>query len=218
MRGWTRVAVTAVAAAALTWTGGGSAVAAEFAEGWEAPNDGVTVTDDGVVTLDDNSTTGVSYENENLDIQVADGDTISFEYKGECGGGAPRVFIQGGAFNTFDQDPNGAACGTEIGDGWFEVTATIDGSTAETAGHTGIVNDSLDGRVVDVRNLVIAGEQVELVEGDGGSGEPGPRKQNHGQCVSSADKGGEARSTAAKSTCGMPEKSNKGHAKAEKAA
>lgn len=216
MRGWTRAAVTVVAAAALTWTGGGSALAAEFADGWEAPNGGVTVSEDGVVTLDDNGTTGVSYENQDLDIAVANGDAISFEYKGDCGGGAPRVFIQGGAFNTFDQDPNGAACGTAIGDGWFEVTATIDGVTGATAGHTGIVNDSLDGRVVEVRDLVIAGEQVELVA-DGG-GEPGPRKQNHGQCVSSAEKGGEARSTAAKSDCGKPDQAQKGAAKGKKGA
>ena len=69
----------------------------------------------GVVTLV-NSGAGTSYETPNLDVPVANGDTISFEWRSSdvaCAGGVPRVFIQGGAYNTFDQDPAGpGACGT----------------------------------------------------------------------------------------------------------
>ena len=206
MRGSTRAVLTAVATAALTLTGGSAIADADadnFAPGWTAPNGGVTVSEDGVVTLTDNETTGVSYENEDVDVLIEDGDTISFEYSGPCGGGAPRVFVQGGAYNTFDEDPNDDACGDATGDGdWWLVTTTIDGVTAGEAGHVGIVVDSLDGRTVMVRNLVIAGEEIQLVERGGGNG---ARAQNHGQCVSSADKGGEARSAEAKSDCGKPE-------------
>ena len=94
-------AVTAVAAVATGW----------------APTDSGTTYSNGVVTLDSRGQAdGTSYENAALDVQVANGDKITFEYRGPCGGGAPRVFIQGGAYNTFDQDPNGTtsepACGT----------------------------------------------------------------------------------------------------------
>lgn len=217
MRGWTRAVLTAVATAAFTLTGG-TAGAAELAEGWTA-NPGTTVDENGVVTLD--SANGpTSLEHQNLQVMVVDGDTIAFEYQGTCAAGAPRLFIQGGAFNTWDQDPNGVtsepACGDDTdGDGWIEVVATIENLTAEdadgneipeAAGYTGLVNDGGDPRVIDVRNIIIAGEQIEVVEpeDDGAGEEPGPKKQNHGQCVSSADEGGEARSEAAKSDCGKP--------------
>ncbi len=119
----------------------------------------------GVVALDSSGQTfGTSYENANLDIPVENGDEISFEYRGECGGGAPRVFIQGGAYNTWDADP--AQClGTPVGDGWYALSGTIAGVVDGTAGHTGIVNDNTsDPGLVEVRNLVIAGETVFLGE------------------------------------------------------
>ncbi len=83
-----------------------TAVAA-VAPGW-APTDSGTTYSNGVVTLNSHGQVdGTSYENLALDVAVANGDKITFEYRGPCGGGAPRVFIQGGAYNTFDQDPNG---------------------------------------------------------------------------------------------------------------
>lgn len=146
-------AVTAVAAAAPGW----------------APTDSGTTFEDGVVTLDSrNQADGTSYENQDLDVAVQNGDKITFEYRGPCGGGAPRVFIQGGAYNTFDQDPNGTtgepACGTDAdGDGWFLVSTTIEGIENGTAGHTGIVNDNIaDPSVIEVRNLTIGGVAVLL--------------------------------------------------------
>jgi hypothetical protein len=163
--------------------------------GWVA-NPGTTESG-GVVTLDARGQpAGTSYENPNLNVAVENGDTISFEYMGPCGGGAPRVFIQGGAFNTFDPDPNGTACGTDTdGDGWFTVTQTVSGITNGTAGHTGIVNDQIAApSVVQVRNLVIGGVTVNLSNGpaaptnadqckNGGFKAGGFR--NQGECVSS---------------------------------
>jgi hypothetical protein len=219
MRAPTRAVLAVLATTALV-AAGGTASAAEYAEGWAAPNDGVSVSDDGVVTLVDSDTTGVSYENQDLDVQVANGQQISFEYLGDCSGGAPRVFIQGGAYNTFDQDPNNVtdepACGTEGEDGWWTVTTTIEGITDGDAGYTGIVNDSSDDRTISVRNLVIAGNEIDLAaeEADDG-GEPA---YNHGQCVRSADKSGEARSQAAKSDCGKTHHADKKGAKHQRAA
>ena len=156
-------------------------------------NPGTTVSG-GVVTLDSRGqAAGTSLEFPNLNVAVSNGQTISFEYKGPCGGGAPRVFIQGGAFNTFDPDPNGTACGTPIGDGFFRVTQTITGVTAGPAGATGIVNDNVSSpSVIQVRNLVIAGVRIDLGTGgpvtadsckNGGYAALGFR--NQGQCVSS---------------------------------
>jgi hypothetical protein len=163
--------------------------------GWVA-NPGTSV-NGGVVTLDARGqAAGTSYENPNLNVAVANGDTISFEYMGPCGGGAPRVFIQGGAYNTFDQNPNSTACGTDTdGDGWFTVTQTVSGITNGTAGHTGIVNDQIaNPSVIQVRRLVIDGVVVNLTNGpaaprnadecrDGGWRAGGFR--NQGQCISS---------------------------------
>ena len=163
--------------------------------GWVA-NPGSTEAG-GVVTLDARGQpTGTSYEHPNLNVAVENGDTISFEYMGTCGGGVPRVFIQGGAYNTFDQDPNGTACGTDTdGDGWFTVTQTVSGIANGTAGHTGIVNDQIAApSVIQVRSLVIDGVAVNLSNGpaaprnadeckDGGWRAGGFR--NQGECVSS---------------------------------
>ncbi|MEX2372839.1 MAG: hypothetical protein WD800_03475, partial [Dehalococcoidia bacterium] len=66
-------------------------------------------------------------------------------------------------YNTRDANP--AQCpGTHVGDGWFLLTGTVSGIVDGDAGHTGIVNDNTaNPGVVEVRNLVIAGESV-LVE------------------------------------------------------
>ena len=211
MRGPVRAAFAAAASTALLFTG--AAVAAEPADGWVA-SPGTSVTDEGVVVLDARGTSaGTSYENSDLDVAVANGDTITFEYQGLCTAGAPRVFIQGGASNTWDADPaSEGSCGTdEDGDGWFTVVGTVSGITDGTAGHTGIVNDNINNdEPILVRSLTIGGEDVALVEedGDGGDGE-GPRANNHGKCVSSADKGGESRREVAKSDCGKKEKPNR---------
>jgi hypothetical protein len=200
-----RAAFAAATTTALMFTG--AAVAAEPAAGWTA-NPGTTVTDDGVVVLDASGTTaGTSYENANLDVAVANGDTITFDYKGLCTAGAPRVFIQGGAYNTWDADPAVGSCGTDAdGDGWFTVTGSVTGIVDGTAGHTGIVNDNVNNPdPISVRNLVIAGTTVQLVE----EAAPGPKANNHGKCVSSAAKGGEERSAVAKSDCGKKAKKTK---------
>ena len=160
--------------------------------GWVA-NPGTTVSG-GVVTLDSNGQpSGTSFENANLDVAVENGDTISFDYMGPCSGGAPRVFIQGGAYNTWDQDPMVGSCGTDAdNDGWWTVTQTVSGITNGTAGHTGIVNDQIASpSVIQVRNLVIGGVAVNLAPAptsaeqckNGGWQAGGFR--NQGQCVSS---------------------------------
>ena len=120
----------------------------------------------GIVTLTNSGGAGTSYENADLEVPVQNGDTITFEWTTEdvnCGGGVPRVFIQGGAYNTFDADPAGpGACGTDSdGDGWNTVTGTISGIAAGDAGYTGIVNDNpSDPGTIQVRNVVIAGQAV----------------------------------------------------------
>lgn len=184
---------------------GGGAVAAMLAcaavaaaaPGW-APTDSGTTFADGIVTLDSRGQAdGTSYENQDLGVAVENGDRITFEYRGPCGGGAPRVFIQGGAYNTFDQDPNGTtsepACGTDAdGDGWFLVSTTVEGIEDGTAGHTGIVNDNIaNPSVIQVRNLTIGGVAVLLApaptskdECKRGGWMAGDHK-NQGQCVSS---------------------------------
>jgi hypothetical protein len=135
--------------------------------GWTA-NDGTTF-DGGMIMLDNRQTVGgTSYEHDQLDIDITDGDTISFEYNvldgpAACtGDGAPRVFVQGGIYNTHDASMNnGAVCGGHTGDAgvWVTVTTVITGVTDGPAGATGIVNDGAS-RVIAVRNLVIAGETV----------------------------------------------------------
>jgi hypothetical protein len=153
--------------------------------------------DTGVVTVVNEAGEGGSYEIADSTVPAANGDTLSFEYRTSdvaCAGGVPRVFIQGGAYNTFDADPAGpGACGTDAdGDGWFTVTGTITGITDGTAGHTGLVNDNpADPGTIEFRNVTING--VSLLPAvapqnkdqckDGGWMN-GPYK-NQGECVSS---------------------------------
>lgn len=212
MRTTIRAAFAAATSTALLFSG--AAIAAEPAEGWTA-NPGTTVTDEGVVLDASGTTAGTSYENSNLAVAVANGDTISFDYKGLCTAGAPRVFIQGGAYNTWDADPMGASCGTDAdGDGWFTVSGTVAGIVDGTAGATGIVNDNVaNPDAITVRNLVIDGVEVPLVAEE----DDQPAYRNHGKCVSAAAKGGEARSQAAKSDCGKKVNKDKKAKKAKKA-
>jgi len=154
--------------------------------------------ENGIVTLNsEGQALGTSYENPDLEVAVSNGDTISFEYRSAdvaCAGGVPRVFIQGGAFNTFDNDPAGEeACGTDAdNDGWFTVTQEITGIVDGTAGHTGIVNDNpADPGTIEVRNLIINGEAV-LPQTTPTNGKKACKKggwkaqgyKNQGQCVS----------------------------------
>lgn len=210
MRGPIRATLAAVAASSLLLAG--AAHSAEPAEGWVA-NPGTTVTDDGTVVLDATAA-ATSYENQNLQVAVKNGDTITFEYSGTCTAGAPRVFIQGGAYNTWDADPMGASCGTDTdGDGWPNVTGTVAGITEGMAGSTGIVNDWSANGVIQVRDLTIAGTAIELARK---AEETAPK--NHGQCVKAAAKGGEERSKVAKSDCGKKDKKAKKTKKVKKAA
>ena len=175
---------TALAVAAAVSVIAAGAASAAPATGWTA-NPGTTVADTGVVTLDSNNTAaGTSLENPNLNIPATNDTVITFQYSGECYAGGPRVFIQAGAFNTYN---NGANCGGTAGsDGYRTVTATVTGVSGTTAGYTGIVNDST-GSVILVRNLTIGGVPVQLAA-----------YANHGQCVSSSA----AKNAAAKSDCG----------------
>ena len=166
-----------------------SAAAAHAAAGWVGNS---ATYSDGVVTLVNNGS-GSSYENPSLDVPVEDGDEITFEYRSDdvaCAGGVPRVFIQGGAYNTFDADPAGpGACGTDAdGDGWFTVTGTISGVTSGPAGYTGIVNDNpADPGTIEVRNLVINGVAVlpiSSAEGCKNGGWKADGYKNQGACVS----------------------------------
>lgn len=185
MRSFSKTAAI-VAASGLFFTTSAIAQTGGF-----TPTDSGTTVNGGVITLDSRGQAdGTSLENPNLAIAVKNGDTISFEYKGPCGGGAPRVFIQGGAFNTFDPDPNGTACGTDTdGDGFFTVTQTIRNITAGPAGQVGIVNDNTSNpSVVLVRNVMIAGVNIFAPATadqckNGGFRAGGFR--NQGECVSS---------------------------------
>ena len=149
-------------------------------------NPGTSVSPDGVITLDSRGQpAGTSLENPNLGIQVENGDVISFEYKGDCGGGAPRVFIQGGAYNTFD----GNTCGTATTDGYSRITGTISGITSGPAGYTGVVNDNPSNQtVILVRNVTIAGVNIFAPANASQCKNGGYRfgnYKNQGDCVSS---------------------------------
>jgi hypothetical protein len=177
--------------AALTITASGASAASSF----DSATGVATVTNDG---------TGASYEIADSPVAVQNGDTLTFEYRTAdvtCAGGTPRVFIQGGAYNTFDADPAGpGACGTDTdGDGWFTVTGTVSGVTDGTAGHVGLVNDNpTDPGTVEFRNVTIDGASVlppatPAEEEDpketcknGGWREQGYR--NQGACVSEANR------------------------------
>lgn len=146
----------------------------------------------GIVTLV-NDGTGSSYEF-NSTVPVANGDTITFEYRSTdvaCAGGVPRVFIQNGAYNTFDADPAGpGACGVAIGDGWYRVTGTVTGVTAGPAGTVGFVNDNpADPGTIEFRNLTINGTSLLPAPQDpkdackNGGWKAGGYK-NQGQCIS----------------------------------
>lgn len=185
---------TAVLGAMLAMGMMGAAVASSH--GWMA-NDGTTY-EGGVVTLD-NSDGPTSFEHTDLDVAVANGDAITFEYRVDggddlCVGGTPRVFIQGGAYNTHDETHNdGFPCELRTSgpddDGWRTVTGTVAGVSTGTAGYTGIVNDNqAHVRVIEVRNLTIGGVSVlaplSTEDCKDGGWQHGAFK-NQGQCVSS---------------------------------
>lgn len=110
-----------------------------------------------------------------------------------CAGGTPRIFIQGGRYNTHDASRNGGVtCANRTSapdaDGWRTVTGTLSNLNASTAGHVGIVNDHQGNiRTMEVRNVRIAGTSLFASSADeckkGGWAEAGYR--NQGQCVSS---------------------------------
>lgn len=172
-----KMAAVGVAGASLV---GGAASAKFAATGWHA-NDGTSAFNNGVVTLNNdgvvNEGYGTSYENPTLANIVGPGSTYSFEWRSDdvaCGGGVPRVFVRGGAWNSFDG--NADACGTDAdGDGWFTVSGTI-GVTGDAApaGYTGLVNDNIswvepgvlaegsDLGTVQYRNLKLNGKLVSL--------------------------------------------------------
>lgn len=122
--------------------------------------------DTGIVTVTNTGGAGASYEIEASTVPAANGDVLSFEWRSSdvaCGGGAPRVFIQAGAYNTFDADPAGpGACGTDAdGDGWFTVNGTVAGIVDGVAGHIGLVNDNpADLGTVEFRNVTLDGASL----------------------------------------------------------
>jgi hypothetical protein len=88
--------------------------------------------------------------------------TIGFQWRSTdvtCAGGVPRMFIQGGTYNTFDVDPAGPiACGgAPDADGWRTVSQTLPAGINGEAGDVGIVNDATasDPGTIQVRNVVI---------------------------------------------------------------
>lgn len=155
----------------------------------------------GVVTLN-NSAGPTSYENPSIDIGIVNGQTISFEYRVTtagastlCAGGTPRVFVQGGVYNTHDGLGGEGTCASrtvDLGDGWHRVTGTISGvGLGSTAGHVGLVNDNTSApRTIEIRNLTIAGVTVFTIGKDGckGGGWLSGGHRNLGQCVSSVAK------------------------------
>lgn len=121
----------------------------------QAANNGTYDPNTGIVTV----TVGNSYEGTST-VPVANGDIVSFQYQlspgATCGGGAPRVFVQGGAYNTFDLNPN--QCGTLGPDGWYTVTGTVSGVTNGTVGQFGLVYDfGLADSVASFRNVTVNG-------------------------------------------------------------
>jgi hypothetical protein len=170
------------------------------AQTWQASDSGTSYSN-GVVTLNNEgpptNPDGTSYENSDLQVPVQGGDTITFEWRtddGSCGGGVPRVFIRGGAYNT--HNGNLAQCNEPAdSDGWRTWTATVSSSIAPgDAGHTGIVNDNPSNpSILEVRNLVIGGTAVNLASAPTNAGEckkggwqaTGTGFKNQGQCVSS---------------------------------
>jgi hypothetical protein len=165
------VAFASLGVARASLIGGGAQAKVVASSPWHGSS---TSFNNGVVTLanttlnDAGKATGTSYENDHLQALVANGSTITFEWRSSdvtCAGGTPRVFVQGGAYNTFDADPAGpGACGTDTdGDGWNTVVGTVTGVVAGPAEYTGIVNDNPeDAGTVQVRKLTIDGKLIDL--------------------------------------------------------
>ena len=134
-----------------------------FAADSTDPANGETATYDGnVVTLTDPTTAGDGVQLAgNVNVPIANGDIVTFEYLGPCLAGAPRVYVQGGAYNTWDADPAGpGACGADSDPTtWTLVTGTITGVTAGPAGLVGVVNDGGQG-TIQVRNVTVDGVEV----------------------------------------------------------
>lgn len=152
------------------------------------PNTGI------VTVVNDEGGAGASYEIESSTVPANNGDTLSFQWRSEdvaCGGGVPRVFLQGGAYNSFDGNPG--ACGTDPdADGWRTVTATISGITDGTAGHIGLVNDNpSDLGTVQFRNVTVNGVSLlpsmapQNKEQCKNGGWQNGAYRNQGECVSS---------------------------------
>jgi hypothetical protein len=131
-----------------------------------AGNPGTTLSG-GVITLVNSGGLGTSYEWPDLSLALTDGSTsVGFQWRStdvSCGGGVPRMFVQGGAYNTHDVDPAGPlACGSAPdGDGWRTVSQTLPANVNGEAGHVGIVNDNpSDLGTIQVRNVVIGGTNI----------------------------------------------------------
>jgi hypothetical protein len=157
-----RTLLAAIVAALGSLVFATGALGGGYSTAWFAPNGGASVKGD-TVTLDNVAgapAVGVSYETYDVQIPVQAGDTVSFEYKGPCGGGAPRVFIMGGAFNTFDFYTG--QCGTPLKNGWLRVSRPYKG-VAGDAGYVGIVNDQIAARsVIQVRHVRVANVELSL--------------------------------------------------------
>ena len=167
-----------------------SAGSAQAAATWTA-NPGASYSN-GTVTLD-SSAGPTSYETNDLGVEIAPNDTISFDFTGPCAAGAPRLYfvVDGTAYNTWDGQSGG--CG-ELNQGFEDGTVlyTYTGA-AGTITDAFLVNDTGTPSVITISNLVIGGQQVALGEDppaptkddckNGGWEEMGFR--NQGQCVSS---------------------------------
>lgn len=127
---------------------------AQAAPGTYDPNTGIVT-----VVNSETDVAGSSYEGTST-APVANGSVVSFEWRStdvNCGGGVPRVFIQAGAYNTFDGNPNQCG-GTADADGWRTVTGTVSGIVDGQVGHFGLVNDNPSDRgTIQFRNVTVDG-------------------------------------------------------------
>ena len=174
-------------------------------------NPGTSV-EDGAVVMDTTDAAltpaGTSYENDDLGVELATGDEISFAYEldgATCGGGQPRIFVEVGGtyYNTFDGNPDG--CGDDgIGATSGTVTYVYDGPDG-TIGHAGIVFDNVSDRgVASVTDVEIGDHKLDLSDHEG-SGDPTTKDdckrggwedhgfRNQGQCIRFVNTGQDSR-------------------------
>jgi hypothetical protein len=122
------------------------------------PNDvQVNKKTDTVTVVGDTSTAGNNFYCY-TDISVVAGDTVTFDFVGTCGGGAPRVYLQFDDNNSAGENTFDAGTCTMNPDGTTgSVTYTIQKAGTVTA--FAMIHDRDNGQTT-YRNLVIAGTRI----------------------------------------------------------